>query len=102
MPDQPSPTPPTTQAVPTAPASAPTPELELNDVLKMPQSERLTRLNDLRLKMSTTGNLTVEECRFGMRLIAAERIFRAGSKGGSKEKAEAAKGSFKPLSVADL
>lgn len=67
-----------------------------------PSSERLARLNELRLKMDQTGQLTPEECRLGVRLIAAERIARAGSQGGSKTKAKAAPESFKAVTLDDL
>lgn len=52
--------------------------------------------------MDQTGQLTPEECRLGVRLIAAERIARAGSQGGSKTKAKAAPESFKAVTLDDL
>lgn len=86
----------------TTPAPDPSRELEVADLLKWPSSDRINKLNELRLKMDQTGNLTSEECRMGVRLLHAERTARAGAKGGSKEKAAAAGASFKPVSLADL
>ncbi len=67
-----------------------------------PSSERLAKLNELRLKMSQTGNLTPAECRLGTRLLAAERVARAGSQGGSKAKAKEAPAAFKAVTLDDL
>lgn len=82
--------------------SPPAAEPLLPDVQSWPSSERLARLNELRLKMDQTGQLTPDECRLGVRLIAAERIARAGSQGGSKAKAKAAPESFKAVTLDDL
>lgn len=67
-----------------------------------PSSERIAKLNELRLKMAQTGNLTPAECRLGTRLLAAERVARAGSQGGSKAKAKEAPAAFKAVTLDDL
>lgn len=89
--------PPETPQPSSAQASGPT-----VDVSKMSSSERMAELTRLRSKMLATQNLSPEECRYGIRLLAAERVGRAGAQGGSKVKAGEAKQSFKHVSLEDL
>ena len=84
------------------PQATPSREPELPEILTWSTSQRLARLSELRLKMDQTGDISAEECRLATRLLTAERISRAGSKGGSKEKAAAAPQSFKQMNLEDL
>lgn len=84
---------------PTPPAP---PEPTLEDVQKLESSQRLAMVLELQRKVAQGVLLSPEESRLGIRLIAAERMYRAGGKGGSKAKATAAKESFTLNSVDEL
>lgn len=90
------------QQPPSPNPSPPSPEIQMAQIQAMESSTRLAEMSRLRQKMLTTGSLTDEECRYGIRLIAAERTMRAGARGGSAAKAAETKKSFVSARLEDL
>ena len=63
-------------------------------VQSMSSPERISEIMRLRQKAATGTALTDDECRYGVRLIRAERVARAGSHGGSETKKVEAQKAF--------
>ena len=78
------------QASPSPPLSSPSPEM----VQSMSSPERVAEIMRLRQKTLTGSQLSDDECRYGVRLIRAERVMRAGSRSGSTEKKAEAQKAF--------
>lgn len=55
-------------------------------ITALTSDQRIELIMKLQHKMNETGELDDEEVRYGIRLIHAERVVRAGGKGGSATK----------------
>ncbi len=65
-----------------------------SEIIAMQTGERIAAIMELRGKMQATDELSDEEVQYGVRLMQAERVARAGGAGGSGTKKAQAQKTF--------